>query len=83
MSYDLDKRALKDPCPCTGCSYEEKCKKHELACRRFLWFIIEREWRTIPQKPPTNQMFLKIFEDDGDYNFKKFVNSLTAKGEKT
>ena len=81
MSYDLFKRALKEPCPCTGCFYAKNCSEHELACRRFLWFIIEREWKSIPQKTPTNQMFMKIFEDDGDYNFKKFINSLTAKGE--
>jgi len=74
-------KILKEKCPCTGCSYNKNCSDLELACRRFLWFIIEREWQSIPQKVPTNQMFVKIFADDGDYNFKKFVNSLTAKGE--
>lgn len=80
MAYSLIKQALKEACPCTGCKYAEKCKKYELACRRFLWFIIEREWESIPKRMPTGLIYKKIYEDEGEYQFKKFVNSLIAKG---
>lgn len=64
--------------PCDKCDQALNCRKHELACRAFSYYVRKGEFKSYTVRMPTHHLYNLIFKDD-DTALKNYLLSLKAK----
>ena len=82
MKYYLEsvRRVFEGEAPCDRCKQQNDCKKFELACRAFSYYVLHGTFHEHTPRHPTHGLFNKIFKED-DKALKNYLKSVKSREE--
>ena len=74
------RRVFEGESPCDKCDQAIECKKYELACRAFSFYVRHGVFKDYTARNPTHHLYNIIFRDD-DVALKRYLKSKGEQGE--